>query len=319
MPFASDALVERAQIPPQVEDVVAARRRVASHLRLTPVMSLKVPTPHGLRSVVAKLELLQRTGCFKVRGALAALSATDAPRVVACSGGNHGLGVAEAAQVLGKEAVLFLPSDASPLKVAAMKARSAEVRMPGPSMDLAFRSAEAFAETEGLPLIHPFDQAEVVAGQGTLGMELLEQAPHVRRWLVAVGGGGLAAGMALALRGQAEVVPVEPALCPTLHQAQVAGGPTTVKVSGSARTSLGAPRLGALPWGILRHRVGPVLRVTEDAIAAARRWLWDEVRLLAEPGGATALAALMSGVCVLPDTAPLGLVICGGNADGLPE
>ncbi len=268
---------------------------------------------------MAKLELLQHTGCFKVRGALAALSATDAARVVACSGGNHGLGVAEAARSLGRETIIFLPSDASPLKVAAMKARGADLRMPGPSMEQAFREAEAFASAEGLPLIHPYDQAEVIAGQGTLGLELLEQAPQVRHWLVAVGGGGLAAGLCLALRDQAQVIPVEPYLCPTLHQAQVVGAPERVAVRGEARTSLGAPRLGALPWEILKRRVGPVVRVTEEAIAAAQRWLWEEARLVAEPGGAAALAGLMSGAYRPPAHVSLGVVICGGNADGLPS
>lgn len=300
------------------DDVIAARRRIAPYLRLTPVMPLKVPTPQGPRGVVAKLELLQRTGCFKLRGALAALTATDAPKVVACSGGNHGLGVAEAARSLGREAILFLPDDASPLKVAAMKACGAELRMAHPTMAHAFREAERFAQSEGLPLIHPYDQAEVIAGQGTLGMELLEQAPQVRQWLVAVGGGGLAAGLTLAMRDRATVVPVEPHLCPSLHQAQVAGGPEPVAVSGEARTSLGAPSLGRLPWEILKDRVGPVIRVTEEAIASARRWLWEEARLLAEPGGAAALAALMSGAFSPQDDDPLGLVICGGNADGLP-
>lgn len=301
------------------EHVRVARQRIARHLHLTPVMQLRVPTPSGPRVVTAKLELLQRTGCFKLRGALAALTATEAPTVVACSGGNHGLGVAEAARLLGKRAILFLPADASPRKVAGMRERGAELRMDHSSMDEAFEAAGSFAERSCLPMVHPYDQAEVVAGQGTLGLELLEQAPQVKRWLVAVGGGGLAAGVSIAFRDQAWVVPVEPYLCPSLHQAQAEGAPTRVPVGGESRTSLGAPILGRLPWSILKDRVAPVVRVTEEAIASARAWLWEEARLLAESGGAAALAAIMSGAFSAPEHEPLGVVVCGGNADSLPS
>jgi threonine dehydratase len=296
--------------------VEAARARIAPYLRLTTVMELEVPTPQGPRQVHAKLELLQKTGCFKVRGALSALSALEAPHVVACSGGNHGLGVAQAARDLGRGATIFLPTDAAPAKVAGMKARGAELRMVSEDMGRTFAAAAAWAQEEGLPLVHPYDQAEIIAGQGTLGLELQEQAPRVQQWLVAVGGGGLAAGLALALEGRAEVIPVEPALCPSLHQAQRHGSPVEVRCSGAARTSLGAPRLGAQPWEILKDRVGPSVLVSEEAILEAQRWLWAEARLVAEPGGAAALAALVSGAFVAPLGEPVGVVLCGGNAEG---
>jgi threonine dehydratase len=303
---------------PQRADLRAAQKRIAPFLRRTPLLELRVPTPWGPRPVLAKLELLQVTGCFKVRGALAAISATEAPEVVACSGGNHGLGVAHAAQVLGRRAIIFLPEDAAQTKVEGMRARGAELRFLDGGLEAAFLAAARYAEAQGLPLIHPYDQAEVIAGQGTLGLELRSQAPQVERWLAAVGGGGLAAGLLLGLGDRAELVPVEPERCPSLYRAQQGGGPAFVPSSGAARSSLGAPSLGRLPWEILKERLGPVARVSEAAILEAQRWLWTEARLVAEPGGATALAALMSGAWRAPDAGPLGLVLCGGNADGLP-
>lgn len=303
---------------PTPRDLHRVRGRIAGSLRDTPVLRLDAPTPDGPRPVALKLELLQVTGCFKVRGALAAVSPAEGNTVVACSGGNHGLGVAHAARELGKRAVLFVPTDAASAKVEAMRSRGAEVRQPHEDMAATFRAAAEHAAVHGLPFIHPYDDPAVVAGQGTLGLELLEQAPEVEHWVVAVGGGGLAAGLCLALEGRAEVVPVEPAACPALAEAQARGCPVSVAVSGSARTSLGAPSVGRLPWEILQNRVGPVALVSEDEIRWAQAWLWREARLVAEPGGAAALAALLSGAWRPPKAGPVGVVLCGGNADALP-
>lgn len=289
-------------------------QRIRPWLRRTPVMEVRWK---GQR-VLLKLESLQVTGTFKVRGALAAVTTTPGGTVVACSGGNHGLGVAYAAWATGKRAILFVPTDAAAVKVRAMREFGAEVRQPCAGMDEAFAAAEAFAHRERLPLVHPYDDPEVVLGQGTLGLELREQAPEVRRWLVAVGGGGLAAGLSLAMEGEAEVLPVEPEACPSLAQAQRAGEPVPVRCAGAARTSLGAPSLGQFPWRLLRDRVRSCLQVSEAHILEAQRWLWKEARLVAEPGGATALAALLSGVYRSPDEEPVGVLLCGGNADGLP-
>lgn len=288
-------------------------RRIQPWLRRTPMLEVRV---RGHR-VLLKLESLQVTGTFKVRGALAAVTESEGDAVVACSGGNHGLGVAYAAKAAGKRAIVFVPAGAAEVKVRAMRDLGAEVRQPCDSMDGAFAAAESFAALSGHPLIHPYDDPAVVMGQGTLGVELREQAPEVTRWLVGVGGGGLAAGLRLALEGKAEVVPVEPEACPSLTEAQRVGIPVAVACSGAARTSLGAPSIGQVPWRILRDRVGPCLRVTEAHIAEAQRWLWEEVRLIAEPGGATALAALLSGLFKPKDGETVGVVLCGGNADGI--
>ncbi|MBS1766316.1 MAG: pyridoxal-phosphate dependent enzyme [Acidobacteria bacterium] len=270
----------------------------------------------GLR-VLLKLESLQVTGTFKVRGALAAVTEIEGDAVVACSGGNHGLGIAYAAKAAGKRAVVFVPSGAAEVKVRAMRNLGAEVRQPCDSMDGAFAEAETYAARSRHPLIHPYDDPAVVMGQGTLGLDLRKQAPEVTRWLVGVGGGGLAAGLSLALDGRAEVVPVEPEACPSLTEAQRVGVPAKVACSGSARTSLGAPSIGRTPWGILQGRVGPCLRVPESQILGAQRWLWEEARLVAEPGGVTALAALLSGVFEPMHGETVGVVLCGGNADGI--
>lgn len=301
-----------------VEDVVAARQRVARHIRVTPVMSVTVPAPGGAVEVVLKLESLQVTGSFKPRGAFNGLLQSHAPSVVACSGGNHGLAVAHAAQVLGKQAVIVVPTSAAATKVEAMRRAGADVRLEGDVPAEAFALAERIAAEREWPIIHPYDQPATVAGQGTLGLELLEQAPAVTHWLVAVGGGGFPAGVALALDGRAQVVPVEPEGCPGLYEAQSAGGPVPVKAEGIARTSLGAPSLGGLAWDLLSARVGRCVLVGDDSIAGAQRWLWDHVRVVAEAGGATGLAALTSGTWTPPPGAVVGVVVCGGNADSLP-
>ncbi|HJW33697.1 MAG TPA: pyridoxal-phosphate dependent enzyme [Holophagaceae bacterium] len=297
-------------------DFAGAQARLRPFLRRTPLLTLEVPTPTGPITAVAKLECLQITGSFKARGALNAIAQSPALDVVACSGGNHGLGVAHAAQVLGRRATIFLPTDAPRAKVAGLHRLGARLIQPSASMAGAFEAAARFAEASGCPLIHPYDLETVVEGQGTLGRELREEAPEVREWAVAVGGGGLAAGLSLALEGHARVVVVEPETCACYDAALHAGHPITIQPSGPARSSLGAPQVGALPFGILGHRVAPPLLVTDGELLEAQAWLWGEARVLAEVGACAGLAALRSGRW-RPE-GPAGLVICGGNVDGLP-
>ncbi len=297
-------------------DFAGAREKLRPHLRRTPLLRLSVPTPSGPVESVAKLECLQFTGSFKVRGALNAIAATGALEVVACSGGNHGLGVAHAARALGRRATVFLPTDAPKAKVDGLHRLGARVIQPSPSMAEAFAAARDFADAAGLPLIHPYDQPEVLEGQGTLGLELREEAPEVAEWAVALGGGGLAAGLCLAMEGEATVIAVEPQSCACYDAAFRAGTPVTIHPSGPARSSLGAPRVGDLPFGILRTRVGWPLLVSDAELLEAQAWLWREARLLVEPGACAGLAALMAGRWKARGTA--GLILCGGNADGLP-
>ena len=299
-------------------DIVEAAARIAPHIRHTPCITLEVGDT--ALPVVCKLESLQVTGSFKPRGAVNSLLRTDATHVVACSGGNHGLAVAWAAQHLGRQATVVVPASAAATKVAAMRRAGAEVIQHGDVPGEAFLRAEEIVAERGWPLIHPYDQEPTIEGQGTVGLELVDDAPTVTHWLVAVGGGGFPAGVALALEGSAaEVVPIEPEGCPSLFEAQRAGGPVATKAEGIARTSLGPPSLGKLAWEILRDRVPTSVLVRDTAIADAQRWLWNEARIVAEPGGATTMAALLSGAWTPPEGATVGLVICGGNADELPS
>ena len=296
-----------------------ATARIHGHVRRTPVIRVRVPTPDGERSVALKLESLQFAGSFKPRGAMNSLLLSGAQEVVACSGGNHGLAVAWAAARLGRRATIVVPNSAATAKVDAMRLTGAEVILHGDVPAEAFAVAFALVEERGWPMVHPYDQEPTIAGQGTLGFELLADAPEVTHWMVAIGGGGLAAGVVLALDGRSLVVPVEPEGCPSLFEAQMAGRPVTTKAEGIARTSLGAPSLGDLAWSVLATRVDTCTLVTDEAIADAQRWLWRDLRLVAEPGGATSLAALMSGSWSPPPGSSVGVIVCGGNADSLPE
>ncbi|MDE3245878.1 MAG: serine/threonine dehydratase [Acidobacteriota bacterium] len=298
--------------------IEAAQSRIAPFIRFTPMLDVVLPTPSGPVSVRLKLEHLQVTGSFKPRGAFNSLLQLSGGNVIACSGGNHGLAVAHAAKVLNKQAVIFVPKSAAASKVEAMSRTGAEVRQVGDVPAEAFREAEALERESGWPLVHPYDQEPTLAGQGTLGLELLEQAPGVKRWLLAVGGGGFPAAVAMAMAGEAEVIPIEPEGCPSLFEAQKAGHPVPTKAEGIARTSLGPPSLGVLPWEILKDRVGPTALVSDEAIREAQVWLWREARIVAEPGGAAALAALLSGAWAPEETDSIGVVVCGGNADSLP-
>ncbi len=304
---------------PTLDAIREAAERIHGHVRRTPVMPANVPTPSGERAVVLKLESLQVAGSFKPRGAVNSLLLSGAPDVVACSGGNHGLAVAWAAERLGRRATIVVPTSAATTKVDAMRRTGAEVILHGDVPAEAFAVAFELVEERGWPMVHPYDQEPTIAGQGTLGLELLADAPEVTHWLTAIGGGGFAAGVALAFDGRSTLVAVEPEGCPSLFEAQHAGHPVPTRAEGIARTSLGAPSLGDLAWNVLANRVDRCTLVTDEAIADAQRWMWRDLRLVAEPGGATSLAALMSGAWAPPSGSTVGVIICGGNADSLPE
>jgi threonine dehydratase len=298
-------------------DVIAAQARIKPYVRVTPVMSIDVPTPSGNVFVTLKLELFQQTGSFKARGAFNSVLQSDSDTLIACSGGNHGLAVAFACARLGKRAVIVVPKSSPANKIAAIRAAGAEVHLEGDVPAEAFALAEKLSAQNNWPLIHPYDQLNTVAGAGTHGLELVEQAPYVSHWLIAVGGGGFIAGTALAIDGYATAVAVEPEGCLSLHAAQQINGPIAVSAAGIARTSLGAPSVGTIAWELLRDRVGPVVVVTDDDIVAAQRWLWKYVRIATEPGGATSLAALLSGKWIPPVDSAVGVVLCGANTDEL--
>jgi len=268
---------------------------------------------------VFKLELMQHTGSFKARGAFASLLLRDVPPagVVAASGGNHGIAVAYAAKTLGKPATIFVPQTAVEKKKALIRGYGATLVEAGERYADALEASEAFVKESGAMAVHAYDQRETLLGQGTVGAELEEQAGRVDTVLVAVGGGGLIGGVAAWFAGDAQVIGVEPDLAPTLHRALEAGEPVDVDVGGIAMNSLGARRAGAMMFEIAKKWIPRVLLVSDDAIVTAQKTLWDALRVVAEPGGATALAALLSRQYVPRPGERVAVVVCGANTDAV--
>lgn len=303
-------------------DVRAAAARLAGHVRTTPLAQTDPGTFAPSAAVWLKLEQLQHTGSFKVRGAFnRILSAAERGElgeagVVAASGGNAGLAVAYAAARHHLPARVYVPETAPAVKVARLRAQGAEVVQIGSKYADACEAAAKHAAESGGLFCHAYDQPEVCAGQGTLGRELLDQAGgELDTVLVAVGGGGLLAGVAAATEGRARVVGVEPATIPTLHAALTAGRPVDVEVSGIAADSLGATRLGNIAYAVAtRTGAGSVL-VDDSDIIAARRLLWERYRLVVEHGPAAALAALTSGAYRPRDGERIAVVLSGANTD----
>ncbi|NJP90813.1 serine/threonine dehydratase [Nonomuraea sp. FMUSA5-5] len=311
------------------EHVLAAARRIAGHVLRTPVIQISP-------GLWLKLELLQHAGSFKVRGAFnRILSAGRLPDsgVIAASGGNHGLAVAYAARALGVRAEIYVPEVTSPVKVDGLRALGAHIVQTGAIYSEAADAAAKRAAETGALSVHAYDQAEVVAGQGTTGLELVEQVgaastgapdpaqgPALDTVLVAVGGGGFAAGITLgtATPGSGsgpKIVAVEPERIPTLNAALQAGEPVQVEVGGVGADALGASKIGGLAFEVLSGpRVESVL-VTDEAIVSARRTLWERHRLAAEHAGAAAYAALLSGAYRPEPGERVAVVVCGSNTD----
>ena len=291
-------------------DVAAAAERIRGRVRRTPVLEVS-PT------LTLKLELVQHTGSFKPRGAFNRVLSADvgAKGVIAASGGNAGLAVAHVAHELGLPAHIFVPRTAPEIKVRRLRELGAQVELSGTEYADAYAAAVATAEETGALFVHAYDQPEIVAGQGTLGLELLEQVDGFDTLLVAVGGGGLMAGIATAIGDRARVVGVEPELCPTLHTALAAGEPVDVAVSGCAADSLGARRLGGHAFAAATSYGVSSLLVGEDAIQQARRELWQRFRLVVEHGAATAYAALTTGAYQPAAGERVVVVVCGANTD----
>ncbi|MBO0804047.1 MAG: serine/threonine dehydratase [Nocardiopsaceae bacterium] len=304
---------ERIVVPAQ--DFLLAQARIARYVRRTPVLR----ATSGGAPVAFKLENLQVAGVFKIRGALNALLAAGArdgglDRVVTASGGNHGLGVATAARWLGVPATVFVPGTVPEAKARRIAAAGAEVRRVGTRYADAAVAAREYAAEGGHYYVHAYDDPAVIAGQGTLGLEIGEDFPECDTVAVPVGGGGLLAGVVGAIAPR-RAVGVEPEGCPTLHAAVEAGEPVEVGADSVASSSLGASVIG---WHALaatrRYDVGLAL-VDDERIIAARDRLWEEFRLAVEPSAATVFAAWLSGQ--VPGEYPC-LVLSGGNADWTP-
>jgi threonine dehydratase len=299
------------------DDVSQARARIAGRVRTTPVLRLE-PGAFGLRGeIILKLEHLQHTGSFKPRGAFNKMLASPVPEtgVIAASGGNFGLGVAYAARELGHRAEIFVPSTSPAVKAERIRGMGADVTVvDGYYDDAQTASATRAAETGALAM-HPFDQPEVVAGQGTVAAELTEQVRDADTVLVAVGGGGLIGGIAAWYAGTTRVVGVEPDTCPTLSEALRVGRPTPVEVSGYAADSLGTRKAGEIAYDVASRYVEHVILVPDETIRDAQRALWDRTRIVAEPGGAAAFAALLTGRYRPDPDERVVVLVCGSNTD----
>jgi threonine dehydratase len=293
--------------------VEAAARRIAGRIRRTPVVSAG--------PVLLKLEFLQHAGSFKTRGMVnkilaAAEHGLPAAGVIAASGGNAGLAAAYAARELGVPAEIYVPVTAPPVKVAKVAKLGARVTQVGGEYAEAYEAAIVQAEVTGALFCHAYDDPDMVAGNGTLGLELLEQLPDgFDTVLVAVGGGGLIAGVAAALHERARVVAVEPVTSAALHAALEAGGPVDVPVSGVAADSLGARRIGTIAFQTAVAAKLPSVLVDDQAIVEARRQLWEDYRIVVEHGTAAAQAALTSGAYVPAPGERVVVLLCGANTN----
>jgi threonine dehydratase len=290
-----------------LSDVAAAAERIEPYLRRTPVMRVEVDG----KPLVLKLEQLQLTGSFKVRGALNALLGAESrpERVVTASGGNHGLAVATAASLLDLPATVYTPESVPAAKARRIEATGAKLIRHGARYA---EAAEAAMTVPDALYVPAYDHPLVLAGQGTCAAEAVADAPDIDTLVVAVGGGGLAAGTVLGSGGR-HVVAVEPEGCPTLHDALAAGHPVDSPVDSVAASALGATRVGEVPFAILRATTSVL--ATDREILAARDRLWEEFRLAVEPAGAVPLAAWLAGD--VPGELPC-LVLCGANTDWVP-
>lgn len=298
-------LIDRAGVE-RVYPVVRPR------IRRTPVLQVGGAT--------LKLEQLQYSGSFKARGAMANMLLRDVPPsgVVAASGGNHGAAVAWAAHELGVPATIFVPTVASPAKVDRIRGYGAELVITGDRYADAEAASQRWCEEHDAMVVHAYDQPLTLLGQGTLALELAEQAPDLDTVLVAVGGGGLIGGIAAYYAGDVKVIGVEPDHAPTLTAALAAGEPVDAEAGSIAADALAPRRCGTLMFPIAQRFIDTVL-VTDEAIHAAGVTLWEDARVVAEPAGATAYAALRSGAYRPAEGERVGVVISGANTIALPS
>lgn len=296
--------------------ITAIAGLIRPHVRRTPVIEVN-GADFGLdsRPLSLKLELLQHAGSFKVRGAFTNLLTREVPPagVVAASGGNHGVAVAYAAMKLGIPARIFVPRVASPAKLERLRSYGADLVITGDRYADALAASEKWIPQSGAMPIHAYDQVETLLGQGTVGLELEEQDPQLDTLLVAVGGGGLIGGIAAWYRGKTKIIGVEPETAPTLYRALEAGRPVDAEAGGIAADSLAPRQVGALMFPFAQRFVERVVLVTDEAIIEAQKMLWQTLRVVSEPGGAAAFAALASGRYQPQVGERIGVIICGGN------
>ncbi len=297
--------------------IAEVAREIRPYIRRTPVISLD-RADFGLAAgeLVVKLEQLQHSGSFKARGAFTNLLRREIPAagVVAASGGNHGAAVAYAAGVLGVPARIFVPEVSSAAKTSRIRSYGADLVVTGAAYSEALAASQDWITESGAMPVHAYDQVETMLGAGTLGIELGQQGRSVTTVLAGVGGGGLLAGISAAYDGQVRIVGVEPEGAPTLSYARKAGQPVDAPVGSVAVDSLAPRRVGELTFAVIsRYPGSSVVLVSDEAIRSAQQVLWDRLRLVAEPGGCAAFAALLSGRYVPAPGESVAVVISGAN------
>ena len=298
------------------DEIAQTKRLIRPHIRRTPIIEADA-ADFGLTTarLSFKLELLQHAGSFKTRGAFTNLLTREVPPagVVAASGGNHGVAVAYASMKLGIPATIFVPTISSPAKIQRIRDYRAELVVTGDRYADALAASEVWAQQSRGLSIHAYDQRETLLGQGTIGLEIEQQSPDIDTLLVAVGGGGLIAGIAAWFVGRVKVVGVEPEASPTLTMALKAGGPIDAPAGGIAADSLAPRRVGTLVYPIAKRYADHVVLVADDEIKRAQLVLWETLRVVAEPGGAAAFAALLSGRYQPRPAEHVGVLLSGGN------
>lgn len=299
------------------DDIEAAAARINGHLLKTPVMDVDRKVFGIGYPLNLKLEQVQYSGSFKARGAMNGLLSGEIPEagVVAASGGNHGAAIAFAAHHCGVSANIFVPEVTGKPKIDRIKSYGADIHIGGALYADALAACNAFQSETGALSVHAYDQPSTLAGQGTLAREWQQQSDGLDTVFIAVGGGGLIGGMAAWFRGDVRVIGVEPHTSCALKAALTAGHPVDVEVSGIAADSLGARSVGGLMFPFAEKYVADVVTVSDNEIRAAQTQIWDRLRLVVEPGGATALAALTSGRYQPAKDERIGVLLCGANTD----
>jgi len=310
---------------PNFDDIETAFERIQGRVRRTPCLRtrfIKDPVHDG--PLMIKLECLQVTGSFKPRGANNAILQLDDAAltrgVITASGGNHGLAVAYAARASGARAVIYLPERAPAEKADKLRVWGAEVIVEGLDFDDANEFALARAERDGMTYLHPFNNSHVIAGQGTVGREMMKQSPDIDVVLVAIGGGGLISGVATAVKAmkpEAKVIGVEAIGAPALKNSRDAGELVTLEKIETAANTLAPKRSAELNFSIIERLVDDIVTVSDDQMRDAARWLWFEMGVAAELSGAAALAALQSGAVSFPSDTTVAVIICGAGSDGV--
>ncbi|HEV2108844.1 MAG TPA: threonine/serine dehydratase [Thermomicrobiales bacterium] len=308
-------------LPVTLDDILAARERIAPYLSRTPLLRCETLSRLSGTKLLLKAENLQKTGSFKVRGALNAvlqLSPEQRERgIVTLSAGNHGQGLAYAAAIVGVRCAVFMPETATPSKVVAIRGYGAEAHF-APVMEQVFAAMEQHRAEQGLHFVHPFGDPAIIAGQGTVGLEILEEAPETEAISICVGGGGLLAGIAVAIKSQrpeTRIVGAEPEGAPAVSRSLAAGHPVTLEKISTVADGLAAPFAAEITQTIIARLVDDMILLTDDEIIDAMRLILERAKLLVEPAGAAGVAALLTGKANLPTDTPTVATLSGGNID----